>query len=374
MIRVELRPSRRLRWLLILVLAAVGGGMGVLALPAARDFPLPSVEDLRAILPKWSTPPAAPNEPPEEAPVTGVPEMPRGSTACLRILRLGNQLSPPLRLTSLAADGSGGFHLEGSCRADQVETLQGILDNLKELPAKASLSYWQDPDPGESRYRFAFRGKLSGFGGMPLPPVTAGGRGAAVRAGGGAGPGRGVARRQCRRRGGAAARRIPSAQKGKFWGSGSRSQITAFARAIGLPTKRQALVELLVVPGHPGENAEWESAQMFATVDVVVMAGEKPKRRFVMKTALYPGSFDPITLGHVNIIERALDIFDRLTVLVAVNPSKNSLFPLEEKIEMIREATEQWPQVKVDQTSGLLVEYGPRPPDHPRRARIARPH
>ena len=76
-----------------------------------------------------------------------------------------------------------------------------------------------------------------------------------------------------------------------------------------------------------------------------------------MKTALYPGSFDPITLGHINIIERALDIFDQLTVLIAVNPSKKSLFTLEEKVEMIRGATEQWPQVKVDQTSGLLVEY-----------------
>ena len=76
-----------------------------------------------------------------------------------------------------------------------------------------------------------------------------------------------------------------------------------------------------------------------------------------MKNALYPGSFDPITLGHINIIERALDIFDRLTVLIAVNPSKKSLFPLQEKIEMIREAAVQWPQVKVDQTSGLLVEY-----------------
>ena len=61
-----------------------------------------------------------------------------------------------------------------------------------------------------------------------------------------------------------------------------------------------------------------------------------------MQTALYPGSFDPITLGHINIIERALDIFDRLTVLIAVNPSKKSLFPLQET---------------VDQTSGLLVEY-----------------
>lgn len=274
MIRVELRPSHRLRWLLIPVLAAVGGGMGVLALPAARDFPLSSVEELRAILPEWGAPRPAPNEPPpEEAPVTGVPEMPRGSTACLRILRLGNQLSPPLRLTSLAADGSGGYHLEGSCRADQVETLQGILDTLKGLPAKASLSYWRDPNAGNDQYRFAFRGKLSGFGGMPLPPVTAA-EGAqlfeqvAERA------------RDAGLRGvnadAVAERPLDGSllrKRGKFWGSGSRSQITAFARAIGLPTKRQALVELLVVPGYPGGNADWERAQMFATVDVVVLAG-----------------------------------------------------------------------------------------------------
>ena len=61
-------------------------------------------------------------------------------------------------------------------------------------------------------------------------------------------------------------------KRGKFWASGSRSQITAFAREIGLPTQRQALVELLVVPGYQEEDAEWESAQIFATVDVVVMA------------------------------------------------------------------------------------------------------
>ncbi len=275
MIRVDLRQSHRLRWLLISVLAAVGAGMGVLALPAAWDLPLPPVEDLQAILPKWGTPPPAANElPPEEAPVPESPEIPRGSTACLRILRLGNQLSPPLRLTSLAADGSGGYHLEGSCRGDQVESLQGILDSLKRLPAKASLSYWRDPNAVEDQYRFAFRGKLSGFGGMPLPPVTAA-EGAqlfeqVVERARDAGL-RGVnADAVAQRPLGESLLR----KRGKFWGSGSRSQITAFARAIGLPTKRRALVELLVVPGYPGENADWESAQMFATVDVVVKAGK----------------------------------------------------------------------------------------------------
>ena len=76
-----------------------------------------------------------------------------------------------------------------------------------------------------------------------------------------------------------------------------------------------------------------------------------------MEAAFYPGSFDPITYGHLNIIERALDVFDRVTVLVAVNPHKQSLFAPEENMEMIREATRAWPQVEVDRTAGLIVDY-----------------
>jgi len=76
-----------------------------------------------------------------------------------------------------------------------------------------------------------------------------------------------------------------------------------------------------------------------------------------MSTALIPGSFDPITLGHINIIERALDIFDRLVVVMAVNPQKTPLFTVEENLAMIREATAQWPQVEADHTDGLLVDY-----------------
>ena len=79
-----------------------------------------------------------------------------------------------------------------------------------------------------------------------------------------------------------------------------------------------------------------------------------------MTRAIYPGSFDPITLGHLNIIERALDMYDGLVVLLAVNPTKTSLFSDAENMEMIREATAQWPQVEVDSTDGLLVDYARR--------------
>ncbi len=76
-----------------------------------------------------------------------------------------------------------------------------------------------------------------------------------------------------------------------------------------------------------------------------------------MDAAIYPGSFDPITYGHLNIIERALDIFRRITILVAVNPLKKPLLSPEESVELIREVTRSWPQVEVDRTEGLLIDY-----------------
>ncbi len=76
-----------------------------------------------------------------------------------------------------------------------------------------------------------------------------------------------------------------------------------------------------------------------------------------MSRAVYPGSFDPITRGHLNIIERALDMYDGLVVLLAVNPDKRSTFTDEENLAMIRGATSHWPQVEVDATDGLLVDY-----------------
>lgn len=75
------------------------------------------------------------------------------------------------------------------------------------------------------------------------------------------------------------------------------------------------------------------------------------------EVAIYPGSFDPLTYGHLNIIERGVRLFSRLIVAVAVNTSKKGIFTLEERVEMIREATQGYPQVEVDSFSGLLVHY-----------------
>jgi pantetheine-phosphate adenylyltransferase len=75
------------------------------------------------------------------------------------------------------------------------------------------------------------------------------------------------------------------------------------------------------------------------------------------KIAVYPGSFDPITNGHVDIIKRGLRMFDELTVLVAYNPNKKSLFSVEERIEMIGEVIRDCKNVRVDCFNGLLVDY-----------------
>ena len=75
-----------------------------------------------------------------------------------------------------------------------------------------------------------------------------------------------------------------------------------------------------------------------------------------MKIAVYPGSFDPITNGHIDILNRALEIFDKVIVLVAVNPNKKGRFSPEERIAMIEEAVDD-PRVEVDAYEGLTVEY-----------------
>jgi len=76
-----------------------------------------------------------------------------------------------------------------------------------------------------------------------------------------------------------------------------------------------------------------------------------------MKTAVYPGSFDPITNGHVDIITRGLRIFDRIIVLIASNPQKKRLFTVEERIAMITGALGDNPRISVDAYEGLLVDY-----------------
>ena len=79
-----------------------------------------------------------------------------------------------------------------------------------------------------------------------------------------------------------------------------------------------------------------------------------------MKIAIYPGSFDPVTSGHLNIIRRAANIFDRLIVCVMVNAGKNPMFTLEERVELIRSVTQDIPNVEVDSSNELLAEYAKR--------------
>ena len=76
-----------------------------------------------------------------------------------------------------------------------------------------------------------------------------------------------------------------------------------------------------------------------------------------MKVAVYPGSFDPITNGHLDVLKRALDIFDKVIVLVAFNATKKARFSPEERMEMIVEALDNDPRVEVDCYDGLTVDY-----------------
>ena len=73
--------------------------------------------------------------------------------------------------------------------------------------------------------------------------------------------------------------------------------------------------------------------------------------------AVYPGTFDPITLGHEDMLRRASQLFDRVIVAVAAGHHKKTLFSLEERIEMVREATQAYPEVQVESFSGLMRDF-----------------
>jgi pantetheine-phosphate adenylyltransferase len=76
-----------------------------------------------------------------------------------------------------------------------------------------------------------------------------------------------------------------------------------------------------------------------------------------MKIAVYPGSFDPITNGHIDILNRSLQVFDRVILLVANNPAKKGTFTAEEKVAMIKEVFKDDPRISVDNTTELTVNY-----------------
>ena len=79
-----------------------------------------------------------------------------------------------------------------------------------------------------------------------------------------------------------------------------------------------------------------------------------------MKVAIYPGSFDPITSGHLNIIRRAANIFDKLIVCVMVNSAKSPMFSRDERVDLIRRVVRDLPNVEVDSSDELLAEYAKR--------------
>lgn len=91
--------------------------------------------------------------------------------------------------------------------------------------------------------------------------------------------------------------------------------------------------------------------------------GTAPVERVVpwrMRIAVYPGSFDPVTYGHLDIIRRAAGLFDRVYVAVLINPSKHALFSVEERVEMLRETTKEIPNAVCEHFYGLAVEYARR--------------
>jgi pantetheine-phosphate adenylyltransferase len=85
----------------------------------------------------------------------------------------------------------------------------------------------------------------------------------------------------------------------------------------------------------------------------------------VTRRAIYPGTFDPVTNGHLDIIERACKLFDEIIVAILVNPGKNPMFTLEERVEILNEVlNSRFPQVRVDTFDGLLVDYAARQQAH----------
>jgi pantetheine-phosphate adenylyltransferase len=75
------------------------------------------------------------------------------------------------------------------------------------------------------------------------------------------------------------------------------------------------------------------------------------------RVAIYPGSFDPVTNGHIDIVERGLKIFDKIIVSILYNPNKEYLFTLEERLEMLKDSLKKFKNIEIDSFDGLLVDY-----------------
>ena len=78
---------------------------------------------------------------------------------------------------------------------------------------------------------------------------------------------------------------------------------------------------------------------------------------YILKIAVFPGSFDPITVGHVDLVRRALPLFDKIIVAVGVNPTKKYLFPLDQRLDWLRDVFAKYPQVQVDHFENLTADF-----------------
>ena len=76
-----------------------------------------------------------------------------------------------------------------------------------------------------------------------------------------------------------------------------------------------------------------------------------------MKRVIYPGTFDPVTYGHIDVIDRAIDLFDEVVVTVAKNPTKSPLFTVAERLDMLHESLKDYKKVQIDSFSGLIVDH-----------------
>lgn len=76
-----------------------------------------------------------------------------------------------------------------------------------------------------------------------------------------------------------------------------------------------------------------------------------------MRKVIYPGTFDPVTYGHIDIVKRAIDLFDAVAVTVAINPSKEPLFTVKERVDMLKESLKEYDNVTVESFKGLVVDY-----------------
>ena len=86
----------------------------------------------------------------------------------------------------------------------------------------------------------------------------------------------------------------------------------------------------------------------------------KERKRSMERIAIYPGSFDPVTNGHLDVVERGLKLFDKIIVAILKNPKKQFLFPLEDRLEMLKISTRDFPNVEADAFDGLLVDNAVR--------------